>query len=107
MALTAPVLFLLLLGIIEMGRLLWTQNALNYSVAEAARCAVVDTTQCASSSQIANFAAGRSGLPFAASIFTVTTASCGSQVSATYPIPLYIPFMSLAITLTAQSCYPR
>jgi len=38
-ALAAPALFLFMFGIIEVGYALWMQNALDYSVAAAARCA--------------------------------------------------------------------
>jgi hypothetical protein len=40
-ALTAPVLILLMFGIIEAGRALWAQNSLQYAVERAARCGVV------------------------------------------------------------------
>jgi Flp pilus assembly protein TadG len=102
----APAFFLMVLGTIEFGRAYWTWNALTYSVEEAARCASINTVTCGSAAQIETFAAGRSGAVFRSSIFTATTASCGNQVSASYPMSLYIPFASYAITLTAQSCYP-
>lgn len=102
----APAFFLLLLGTIEFGRAYWTWNALTYSVEEAARCASINTVTCGTAAQIEAFAAGRSGAVFSSSIFTASTPSCGNQVSASYPMSLYIPFASYAITLTAQSCYP-
>jgi Flp pilus assembly protein TadG len=102
----APVLLLLMFGIVEGGRLLWTQNALHYAVEEAARCASINTTACGSASQIEAFAAGRSGAQFASSIFTATVAGCGNQVSASYTMALNIPFMAHSISLSAQSCYP-
>jgi Flp pilus assembly protein TadG len=102
----APVFLVLLIGTIEGGRMLWTLNALHYSVQEAARCASVNTTTCGTSSQITAFAATRSGAGLSSSVFTSTVATCGNQVSANYPMPLNIPFFSSSITLTAQSCYP-
>jgi hypothetical protein len=95
-----------LFGMIQVGRTLWTLNALHYSVEEAARCASINTVTCGTASQVQGFAAQRSGAGFASSIFTVSTASCGNQVSATYPMQLSIPFMTQAVTLTARSCYP-
>lgn len=106
-ALTLPALMLLLLGIMELGRALWTQSALSYSVDQAARCASIDTNTCGSVSQIQNYAAGAGGASFSSSVFTVSTTGCGSLVSATYPVQLNIPFAAYAITLTAQSCYPK
>jgi Flp pilus assembly protein TadG len=104
--LLVPTLMLFIFGIAEGGRLLWTVNALHYSVQEAARCASIDKTNCGSPTQIASFAAGRAGAGFASSVFTATVASCGNRVSASYTMPLNIPFMSNSISLSAQSCYP-
>jgi len=104
--LLAPVLLLFLFGIVEGGRMLWTVNALHYSVQEAARCASINTTACGTASQIQTFAAGRSGAVFADTVFTATVTGCGNRVSASYTMPLNIPFMSHSISLTAQSCYP-
>lgn len=104
--LLAPVLMLFIFGIAEGGRLLWTVNALHYSVQEAARCASINRTTCGSASNIESFAAGRSGAGFASSVFTATVAGCGNRVSASYTMPLNIPFMSHSISFSAQSCYP-
>lgn len=104
--LLAPALMLFIFGIAEGGRLLWTVNALHYSVQEAARCATIDKTTCGSTTQIQSFAAGRSGAGFASSVFTATVTACGNRVSASYTMPLNIPFMSHSISLSAQSCYP-
>src|SRR5712691_3407992 len=104
--LLAPVLLLFLFGIMEGGRMLWTLNALHYSVQEAARCASINTTACGSASQIQTFAAGRAGAGFAPSVFTAAVAGCGNRVSASYTMPLNIPFVTHSISLTAQSCYP-
>jgi Flp pilus assembly protein TadG len=105
-ALLAPVLLMFIFGIAEGGRLLWTLNALHYSVQEAARCASINKTTCGSATAIQNFAAGRSGAGFASSVFTATVAACGNRVSASYAMPLNLPFMIHSISLTAQSCYP-
>jgi Flp pilus assembly protein TadG len=105
-AIVAPVLLVLVLGIMEGGRALWTQNALNFAVDQAARCASIDTNNCGTSTQIQNYAAAVSGEGFTAATFTVSTAACGNVVSASFPIRLYIPFVGSALTLTAQSCYP-
>jgi Flp pilus assembly protein TadG len=101
-----PALLTFVFGLAEGGRLLWTVNALHYSVQEAARCASINKTTCGSSSQIQTFAAGRAGAGFASSVFTATVAGCGNQVSASYTMPLNIPFMAHSISLSAQSCYP-
>ena len=105
-ALVVPAFLMLLIGVMELGRLMWTQNALHYAVEEAARCSAVDTNICSSTSTAQSFAAGRSGLAFATSVFTVTKTSCGWQVSASYPF-LFVGFLSeYSVTLHAQACYP-
>jgi Flp pilus assembly protein TadG len=101
-----PIIFFLL-GTMEVGRGLWLQNALNYSVQEAARCASVDVNNCGTTAQIKSFAAGRSGAGFSSSTFTPSTPACGNLVSASYPMSIDLPFTSMSVTLTAQSCYPK
>lgn len=105
-ALAAPLLLAFILGIMEIGRALWIQNALSYSVAEAARCASVTPAVCGTTAQTQSYAADRSGSGINSSRFTVSSPACGKQVSATYPMALTIPFMNLSVNLTAQSCYP-
>lgn len=89
-------------AIIEMGRLMWAQNALNYAVQQAARCMLVGTCTTTSAPTTA---ANASGFPFPSSAFTATTPSCGHQVSASYSYALMTNLIVTApITLTATSC---
>jgi len=106
-ALVAAPLLLLILGTMEVGRTLWYQNALNYSVEEAARCATVDVNNCNTSDQIKSYAAARSGAGFSSATFSTSTAACGNLITASYPISLGIPIANASITLTARSCYPK
>lgn len=108
-ALIAPALFLLLFGIIEFGRLMWTQSALHFAVEEAARCASINTTICGSSSSIASYAASKvASLNIPASQFTPTTPSCGNLVSVSYRYPFILTTLfPYTITLSANSCYPK
>jgi Flp pilus assembly protein TadG len=105
-ALTATALLVFLFGILQAGYAMWLQSALDYAVAEAARCASIDTTTCGTASQIQSYASGLSGAGFDSSIFSPTTPSCGNQVSASYPLALTIPTLTISVTLTAQACYP-
>jgi hypothetical protein len=106
MAFTSVPLVLFLFAIITTGQAMWLQNALNTSVADAARCASVNPDICGSSSQVQAFAAQQTGAGFDSSVFSVNRPSCGNQVSASYPLSLGIPFASLSVTLTAQACFP-
>jgi Flp pilus assembly protein TadG len=111
-AIGLPVFVMLLFGIFEFGRMLWIQNALHYSVQQAARCASINATTCGSTSAIQSYAAGIAGAGIPSSAFTVTlSTACGTitgdKVAASYPLSLNIPYMSLNPTLSAQSCFPK
>ena len=106
-AMVAPVLFLIIFGGVEFGMLLWTQSALHFAVQEAARCASVTPSTCGTASQIATYAASETtGLNISSSAFTVTTPSCGHQVSASYPYQFIVSgLLPFTPTLTAQACF--
>ena len=108
LALAMPALCLFIFGIIQVGYALWVQNALDYSVATAARCASLNLTGSAcvgNTSQVTTYAANQSGTTVDSSAFTYTrTAACGCQVSASYTLALDIPWDALSVTLTSSSC---
>ena len=106
MAMTLPALLALLLGLMEVGRMVWTQAALSYAVQEAARCAAVRPGICGSAAQTRAYAAQQvAALSIPASAFTVATPACGSQVSAqvNHGFILYSLAPS-APALRAQAC---
>ncbi|HEX4635754.1 MAG TPA: TadE/TadG family type IV pilus assembly protein [Rhizomicrobium sp.] len=106
-ALCAPAFFMLVMGIVQGGLLVWMQLALQQGVEAAARCASINKTACASTSQIQAFASTASfGLTPPAASFTVTSPSCGNLVQASYT-PTYLPSFPIPTrTLTAQACFP-
>jgi Flp pilus assembly protein TadG len=106
-ALCAPAFFMLVMGIVQAGLLVWMQLALQQGVEAAARCASINKTSCATTTQIQSFASTASyGLTPPASSFTVTTPACGNQVAASYT-PTYLPSFPIPTrTLTAQACFP-
>lgn len=106
-ALCAPAFFMLVMGIVELGLLVWMQLALQQGVEAAARCASINKTTCANASKIQAYAVDQSvGLSPPASTFTVTTPSCGNMVQASYT-PTYLPSFPIPTqTLTAQACFP-
>src|ERR1700726_2242580 len=72
-------LLLMVLGVIDGGRMLWTQNSLQYAVEQAARCAVVDTTTCGTPAQIESYAASMVyGMSLSANDFASNSAGCGA-----------------------------
>lgn len=110
-ALVSPLLFGFVVGVLVIGFILWMQNALNYSVAAAARCAADNPNTCGTSSQITTFAANASGANLSSSVFTYTapaTGNCGYLVTASYQINISIPLIHINNpTLTASACYPN
>jgi len=103
-----PVFLLLVLGLMDTGRLLWTQTTLDRAVEAAARCGVVNTVQCATAAQVQQYAVDQAyGLTIETSAFTVAVAACGVQVTAEYPFRLIIPWLTRTeLTLHASGCYP-
>jgi Flp pilus assembly protein TadG len=104
LALAMPALCLFIFGIIQVGYTLWVQNALDYSVATASRCASLNGASC-NSGNVTTYAANQSGAYLDSSAFTYTrTAACGCQVTASYSMSLGIPWTSLSVTLASNSC---
>jgi uncharacterized membrane protein len=109
MAILLPCFLLFLIGVCEFGRALWTQSALQYAVEAAARCRALNASGCTDTGSTQTYAAGEVfGLSVAASEFSVSTPSCGTQVSVSHAFdPIVTKLVpGLSITLTAQSCHP-
>jgi Flp pilus assembly protein TadG len=112
-------LLLMVLGIIDGGRMLWTQNSLQYAVEQAARYAGLNqaactqpgsTTTCYTTAQIQSYAVSMAyGMSLSSSVFSSSSAGCGTlvgtQVSASYTYTPLFPFPS-NVQLTASSCRP-
>jgi Flp pilus assembly protein TadG len=107
-ALLAPAFLLLFLGIMEFGRVLWTQSALQHAVEAAARYAAINYPSCASVSQTKSYAAGEVfGQSIPSSTFSLSCNACGTQVSASLPFSFIVPgLIPYSVTLGAQSCHP-
>ncbi len=110
-----PVLLLMMLGTMDVGRLIWTYTTLHRAVEAASRCAAVNPVACGTPAQIASRAVNEAwGLSVTAGDFTAQTQNCGAKVTANYDFPLLIPWISgtppenqpNAITLTVSACYP-
>lgn len=103
-----PALLLLVLGLIDVSRLVWTQTTLDRAVEAAARCGAVDSVKCGTAAAVQAYAAGEAyGMTIAATAFTVTSQSCGVSVSVQHPFELVIPWIARTdLTLTAEACYP-
>ena len=104
---TAPLFFMLLVGVVQGAMMLWTQLGLQQGVEMGARCASVDSVLCGSTSATLSYAAQQTyGLNPPASTFTLTGAACGSQMSARYPFPIITSYFG-SVTVTAMSCFAK
>ncbi len=103
-----PVFLLLVLGIVDVGRLMWTQTTLDRAVEAAARCGAVDAVRCKTVTQVQSVAVAEAyGLQIAASDFAVATAACGVEVQGSLAFKLIIPWIARTdLPLTARACYP-
>jgi Flp pilus assembly protein TadG len=114
---------LVLFGVIEFGRLLWTLNALQETAIAGARCMGVLNTSCAVSgaysstnttAYIQSVAAGWDVTVPAGNITLNSGASCAgvanfSQVTITYTFQSVIPMISPLVSdpLTVNACFPN
>ena len=107
-ALLMPALLLVVFGIVELSRGVWTQSALQFAVEKAARCAALNAAECGTPQQVQQYAASEMLAPGAtAATFTYSAAPCGSLVSARMPFAFLVRLVyDGGVTLTAKSCYP-
>lgn len=115
-AIVAPVFFLVVLGIIEFGRMVMAQQVITNAAREGARIAVLDSATTARvQTRVGDYlaAAGLSGATVSVSPNPPTTAGFGEPVSVRIDIPfaaisaLSTPFMAKAHTLSAESIMRR
>jgi Flp pilus assembly protein TadG len=108
LSLILPALLLVMLGLMDVGRMIWTQTTLERAVEAAARCAAVNPVTCGTTAAIQSYAAGQAfGLTVTTAVFTVTTVTCGMKVTVTMPYAFVIPWMTSSnVTLGASACYP-
>ena len=109
LAFVLPVFFLLMFGIIELGRMMYVNALLEYSVEAATRCGAVDSANCGTNTAIVNYAVTKSApYNFPSSVFTVSAQSCGTQVSASYTVSSLVPsLLPYNISLASRACYPK
>lgn len=108
-ALVWPAMFGVLLGVIELGRLSWTHNALTFAVQEAARCARVRPDLCGNNNAIAAYASQKTGaVAIPAANFSVSNPACGVRVTATYNYAVSVGAFVFKTppVLRAQACLP-
>jgi Flp pilus assembly protein TadG len=114
LAVALPILLLLIVGVIEVSFMMWTQLSLNYAVEQAARCGALNTTACNTSAKIQSYAAAQAfGIPdlttanFTVSQAGATACGTGAQVTASYDFEsMVMGILPYSLTIRATSCYP-
>ena len=116
-AFASTALMLLVFGIVEMGRMLWTQQVLNGAAAETARCLAIGSINCPSGGAYAATAAANRGVSDVQTNMVTVSANdaCGStagnftKVTIAYGyasvVPSFVP--TPAGGLTATACFPH
>lgn len=107
-ALVAPLLLALLLGVVELGRLIWLDAVLDHALARAARCAAPSAAVCADELD-ARLEAGlaRLGVSGPAAHVERRPAPCGTEVEARLFYPALVPDLWPELPqLAARACLP-
>jgi len=110
LALAVPAFLVIVLGVLGVAFVLWTENSIQSAAAQAARCAVVDSFACATASQIQNAAVGWAlGAPISTANVTVNlSATCANGISGkAVAITYTTTFFVISTTMSAESCYPN
>ncbi|MBV8337761.1 MAG: pilus assembly protein [Alphaproteobacteria bacterium] len=105
-AIVLPVMVLVILGGLDLGLGMLAATQLNFTTEAAARCQAINATPCSGG--------GNATISYANSVaqntlvsgasFTVTTLSCGVQVTGNYSYSsIYLPY---SIPITISACYP-
>jgi Flp pilus assembly protein TadG len=100
---------MLIFGIINISRVLWTLSSLHYAAEAAARCASVNSVTCGSANAIQTYALNQyNGENLGGTNpFVYTAAGCGNTVTATYTYSLVIPLAGTwSLPLSAAACFP-
>ena len=101
-----PVFLLLVLGVIDVSRLIWTQTTLDRAVEAAARCGAVNAVRCGTAAQVRSVAVEEAyGLKIQSTDFSVATKTCGVEVQVSFAFRLLIPWIARTeLPLTARAC---
>lgn len=114
-AIVMPLAVVLILAVIDAGRLMLSYTALARAVDIAARCASVDSATCGSAAATEAYAATQApSLDTTLVTFTASSPACGRQVSGTLAFRFVTPWQAVAapfgvtdsLALTSIACYP-
>lgn len=103
-AIILPIFLLFILGVLQLGYILWGYISLEYALSYAARYAFVHPTS--TGSQLQNYAASTIGLGSAIT-FSASVSSVSADITGTFSFtPFYIPMNPITITTTVHQVLP-
>lgn len=108
-ALVALPFIALIVGMVEVSRVVMTHSVLQFAVEKAARCAALNTSLCGTTLQVQGYAnAQMPGYPSDVTVFTHGgKQACGTKVSGQTTFSFAASsLLPLSLTLKAASCYP-
>ena len=112
-ALVAPILLIMIFGIVELGRALWIKSSMQFAVEEATRFAIVNPTATTSTLESqATLALTDMGVGFSGDVtFTASEIVSGSrtfkQILGSYSFTVLVPLVPIPdVTLSAKSRVP-
>lgn len=110
LAMVLPVYVLIIVGIMAISLLLWTENSIQFAAQAAARCASVDQTSCGSVTAIQDAAiAWSNGVPISRANVSVnlgvacTAGVIGNAVAIRYAVSYFV----LTTNTAAEACFPQ
>ena len=105
-ALVAPLVVMLLVGIMSLSLMLLSIGSMHFAAESAARCASANPTTCSSSAAIVAYANSRYFGALITPVFTYASAACGNQVNASVTYTLDVGMYKQSVPLSATSCFP-
>ena len=106
MAILAPVFFLIIIGMVYVGLLMFTMGSMHYAVEAAARCASVETDICSNAASTESYAMSKYFGGYVTPDFTYAAETCGQSVSADATFVLDLGVRKISIPLSATACFP-
>jgi Flp pilus assembly protein TadG len=104
-ALVAPLIFMVMVGTLYAGLLVFSVVGLQNSVEAAARCYSVNSSLCGTSAAAQNYAL-QQYYGVSTPTFVASTAACGHQVSATLTVEFNAVVTNVSVPVAASACFP-
>jgi len=107
-ALVLPAFLMMTIGGMHLTMLGFTSASLHFATEDAARCGAIQTTRCTSAAVTQTWAANKfRNITGTTPAFTAQSGlACGYRVQGSVTYTMQTGFSSIAVPLSATSCYP-